>query len=45
MQKIDEILEAYLSSWEECYYCNDMVKVHLLQPDYEGNPICHDCTG
>ena len=43
MDNIKEIIEKYLDSWDECYFCNHMFKVRELSGDNEDKPICKDC--
>ena len=45
MIQLKNAIDKWMSEWEECYYCNDMVKVELLNSDNEDNPICKFCTG
>ena len=43
MSNIKELIEEYLNSWEECIYCNHMVKRELLYSDNDDNSACEEC--
>lgn len=43
MTELKEVIKEYLDSWEECIYCNHMVKVKLLFSDNHDNAICKEC--
>tara|TARA_R100001129_G_scaffold179404_2_gene156214 strand:+ start:5118 stop:5273 length:156 start_codon:yes stop_codon:yes gene_type:complete len=43
MNEIKEAIKEYLNSWEECSYCDYMVKVELLFSDNHDNAICKEC--
>ena len=44
MTELKEVIKEYLNSWEECAYCNHMVKVELIGSDFEDKAICMECN-
>ena len=44
MIELKNAIDEWMKGWDECQYCNHMLKVELLSSDNEDKLICNDCV-